>query len=163
MQKPLPNVAYIDAANLELKFQELKLGFNHRAFYQILRRKYQVGRACWFTGYLQERKDFYSYLQNSGYSLCFRDAWRGPRGKVKSNCDIDLAIQAVSDVYESSFDKAILVSSDGDFASLIKFLVQKEHFGILMSPAPYEECARSLKDLKVPTIYLPDLLGSPPA
>ena len=43
-------------------------------------------------------------------------------GKAKGNCDADLVLQATRDAYEDKFGSAIIVSSDGDYAGLVKFL-----------------------------------------
>jgi len=46
-------------------------------------------------------------------------------GKVKGNCDAELILQAMIDI--DKYEKAVLVSSDGDFACLIAGFAQIVH------------------------------------
>ncbi len=45
-----------------------------------------------------------------------------------------MALQAVSDMYESFYDSAVIVTGDGDFACLVKFLKEKAKFRVVLSP-----------------------------
>ena len=54
-------------------------------------------------------------------------------------------LQAARDAYENKFDKAVLVSSDGDYASLVKFLLNREKFYIVLSTHPKDKCSILLK------------------
>lgn len=45
-----------------------------------------------------------------------------------------MVLQAVSDMYEGFYDKAVVVTGDGDFACLVKFLQEKQRFLTLISP-----------------------------
>ena len=55
-----------------------------------------------------------------------------------------------------SFDKAILVSSDGDYASLVKFLKSKNKFSTILSPAKEKRCSVLLKRTETPIVYIDD-------
>ena len=45
-----------------------------------------------------------------------------------------MVLQAVSDMYEEGFNKAILVTGDGDFTCLAKFLEEKNRLEVVLSP-----------------------------
>ena len=72
-------------------------------------------------------KNLYTHLQEIGFTLVFKEVTYGSNGKVKGNCDADIVVKAMRDAYENNFDMAVLVSSDGDYASLVSFLAEKKN------------------------------------
>ena len=68
----------------------------------------------------------------------------GVGNKVKGNCDADLVLGAAINYYESCFDKALIVSSDGDFYSLVKYLYKNNKLRFVMSPY-VKTCSTLLK------------------
>jgi uncharacterized LabA/DUF88 family protein len=77
-------------------------------------------------------------------------------GKPKGNCDADLVLQAARDSYENSCDKAIIVSSDGDYASLVEFLKDKNRLLTILSPSVEKKCSILLKRTGAKIVYLND-------
>jgi Ribonuclease G/E len=75
-----------------------------------------------------------------------------PPGGITFWRDAELVLKMVSDYYEHSFTKAIIISSDGDYACLVKFLKEKNAFEALISPS--QKCSYLLKKLNVPILYL---------
>lgn len=61
-----------------------------------------------------------------------------------------------ADAYENKLGKAVVVSSDGDYASLIKFLKERKQLRIILSPHTKEKCSILLKRTNVPIAYLND-------
>ncbi|HNZ55632.1 MAG TPA: hypothetical protein PKN73_02840, partial [Candidatus Paceibacterota bacterium] len=55
---------------------------------------------------------------------------------------------------EENFNKAIIISSDGDYASLVKVLRDKEKLETILSPATANKCSILLKRLNVKISYL---------
>lgn len=92
------------------------------------------------------------YLQECGFTLIFKEVVYDRNGRPKGNCDADLVLKVVCDTYENKFDKAIIVSSDGDYASLINFLKDKNAFLSLISPN--NKCSYLLRKLNIRIIYL---------
>ena len=135
------NFAYIDAANLHNAITDLGWQFDYARFRTWLKEKYNVSQAYIFIGLIPKYKDLYKYLQESGFTLIFKETIYDGNGKPKGNCDADLVVQTMTDLYEKNFDKAIVVSSDGDYASLIKVLRDKEKFEAILSPAPADKCS----------------------
>ena len=88
--------------------------------------KYGVARAYIFIGLISKYKDLYTYLQESGFTLIFKEVVYDGSGKPKGNCDADLVLSNVRDAYENNCEKSIIVTSDGDYASLVKFLLEKK-------------------------------------
>jgi len=155
--KRLVNIAYIDAANLD---KALKLSLHWKLDYRKLRvwlsDKYAVQRAYLFIGLIPKYKDLYTYLQEAGFTLIFKDVLVDKFGKTKGNCDSDLIMQASADLYEGDLDQAILVASDGDYAPLVKVLIAKGKLRTVLSPAPVQKCSILLKRTNAPIAYLND-------
>ena len=128
------NFAYIDGANLHKGIQELGWQLDFRKFRVFLHEKYKVIKAYIFLGFIPVNANLYRDLQDWGYIIVFKPTLPDGAGEVKGNCDAELVLQAVSDMYELLYNNAIIVSGDGDFACLIKFLKEKKRFGVVISP-----------------------------
>ncbi|HNZ55639.1 MAG TPA: NYN domain-containing protein, partial [Candidatus Paceibacterota bacterium] len=111
------NFAYIDAANLHNAITDLGWQLDYARFRIWLKEKYNVSQAYIFIGLIPKYKDLYTYLQESGFTLIFKETIYDGNGKPKGNCDADLVVQTMTDLYEENFNKAIIISSDGDYAS----------------------------------------------
>src|SRR3989344_4539330 len=155
--KKLVNIAYIDAANLDKALRlTLTWKLDYKKFRVWLSEKYHAERAYIFIGLIPKYKDLYTYLQECGFTLVFKDVLFDKNGKAKGNCDSDLLMQASSDLYEGDLRNAIIVTSDGDYAPLIKVLIVKDRLATILSPAPAEKCSILLKRTNAPIAYLDD-------
>ena len=119
------NISYIDGANLHRAILDLGWKFDYKRFRVWLSEKYRVKIAYLFLGLIPKYKELYKYLQEAGFTLVFKEIIYDGAGKPKGNCDADLVLQATRDAYENNFDKSVIVSSDGDYAGLVKFLNEK--------------------------------------
>jgi len=115
------NFAYIDGANLYNGVKDLGWKLNYARFRIWLKEKYGVSKAYIFIGFIPEYKKVYEYLEQSGFDLVLKEVTFDGNKKPKGNCDADLVLQVVSDMYENRYEKAIIVSSDGDYYRLVKF------------------------------------------
>jgi len=154
MEKKENNFAYIDGANLHKGVEDLGWQLDYKRFRVWLSEKYGVKRAYLFIGLIPKYKDLYTFLQEAGYTLVFKETTRDGEGNVKGNCDADLVLQATRDFYEKHFDKALLVSSDGDYAGLVKFFYENEKLLTILSPS--NKCSVLLKRINAPIVYLDD-------
>lgn len=150
------NVAYIDGANLYNGVKSLPWDFDYRRFRVWLREKYLVERAYLFIGMMPKYASLYTRLQEQGYTLVFKNVIYDDTGKAKGNCDTDLVVAAMQDAYENKFDRAVLVSSDGDYAPLVKFLLAKEKMLAVVSPYETSKCSVLLKRTGVKISYIED-------
>jgi uncharacterized LabA/DUF88 family protein len=132
MRKKENNYAFIDGQNLNLGIQSLGWKLNFIRFRKYLEEKYAVTTAYYFIGYASGNQDLYSFLQKAGYVLMFKPTIPDGDGNIKGNIDADLVLQAMIDL--DNYDKAIIVSSDGDFYSLIKYLYGKNKLECVISP-----------------------------
>lgn len=148
------NYAYIDGANLDKALKDLNWRLDYQRFRIWLTEKYSVSKAYIFIGLIPKFKDLYTYLQESDFTLIFKEVVYDNSGKAKGNCDADLVLQATMDSYENQFEKAVLVTSDGDYASLVKFLFERKRLHTILSPSTEKKCSILLKRTNAPITYL---------
>lgn len=151
------NFAYIDGANLHKGVDSSAWKLDYRRFRSWIRQKFGVTDAYLFIGLMPKHADLYTSLQSTGYKLVFKEIVYDGSGKAKGNCDADLVLQAVKDYYENHPIAALLVSSDGDYASLVRFWQEKKVPCVIVSPAPIAKCSILLKRTGAPIIYLEDM------
>lgn len=132
MQKQSNNYAFIDSQNLNLAIKGLgwKLDFNKFRVY--LAENFGVTRAYLFIGYLPGNQNLYRSLYQAGYSLIFKPIIRDNNGKIKGNVDAELVLQTIVDIRR--YNQAIIVSGDGDFYCLIKYLFRRDKLLRLIVP-----------------------------
>ena len=150
------NFAYIDGANLHKGVETLGWKLDYKRFRIWLTEKYGVIRAYLFIGLIPKYTGLYTYLQEAGFMLVFKETTYDGSGKPKGNCDADLVVQVMQDSYENNFEKAVVVASDGDYASLVKLLKEKDKLEIILSPAINKKCSLLLKRTDTPIVYLND-------
>lgn len=131
-KKKNKNYAFVDAQNLHLGIQNLGWRLDYKKFRVYLREKYNIETAYLFIGYIPENQDLYSSLQEAGYILIFKPTLPDREGEVKGNVDADLVLQAMIDY--KKYDKAVIVTSDGDFYCLVKYLYKHWKLERVMSP-----------------------------
>jgi uncharacterized LabA/DUF88 family protein len=156
MTKSKDNYAYIDGANLHKGVAQFDWKFDYKKFRIWLKEKYGVKQAYLFLGLVPKYKNLYTSLQEQGFTLVFKEVTYDGEGKVKGNCDADIVVQVMKDAYENAFDQAVLVSSDGDYASLVSFLIGKKKLLTILSPAFAKKCSILLKRTGARISYLND-------
>lgn len=133
MKKPSANnYAFIDSQNLNLAIRELGWRLDFTRFRIYLREKYDVQKAYLFVGYMPQNADLYAHLQEAGFICIFRPTLTYRDGTTKGNCDAELVLQAMHEI--ENYDKAVIVSGDGDFQCLAKYLHEKDKLAVLLIP-----------------------------
>jgi len=132
MFKQENNYAFIDGQNLNLGIRGLGWSLDFKKFRVYLKEKYSVQRAYYFIGFIPGNSDLYAALQSHGYILIFKPTFRNPAGKIKGNCDAELVLQAMIDF--DDYKKAVIVSGDGDFHCLVKYLREKGKLETVLAP-----------------------------
>lgn len=156
MRKKEKNHAYIDGANLHNGVASLGWQLDYARFRIWLTDKYNVDHAYIFLGLIPSYSNLYKYLQEIGFTLVFKEVIYDGSGKPKGNCDADLVLNTVCDTYEKSFDKVILITSDGDYAGLVKFLQKKKKLLSILSPRNSDKCSILLKRTNAKISYIND-------
>ena len=154
----IKNYALIDGQNLNLGvrndvwrkinenwYQRLYKGWplDYKKFRIYLKDKYNIEKAYYFIGELKTNTLLYKNLQEYGYIVIFKPAFRGPDGKVKGNVDAELVLQAMIDFKD--YDKALIVAGDGDYACLVKYLIQQNKLAQVLAPN-YESSSWLLRE-----------------
>lgn len=143
MKKQQPKIyAFIDSQNLNLGtskniFRHGKVAYkgwklDFKKFRRYLTDKFRVQKAFLCIGYIKQNENLYRKLKSYEYDLVFKPTVKDSHGKVKGNVDAELVLHAAKIQYDK-YDKAIIVSGDGDFYCLHEFLVKnKKLLGIII-------------------------------
>jgi uncharacterized LabA/DUF88 family protein len=148
MKKP-KNYAFIDGQNLNLGIQYVGWLLDLKRFRVYLREKYEVETAFYFIGFVDGNNDLYLSLQKFGYVLVFKPTLPGVDGKIKGNVDAELVLQAMIDF--DNYEKAIIVSGDGDFGCLVRYLKDQGKLRSVLAPNR-RYCSALLKKAAGPQI-----------
>jgi uncharacterized LabA/DUF88 family protein len=159
-QKKRVVYAFIDSQNLNLGtkkniFKGKKLVYrgwvlDYKKFRVYLADKFGVSAAFLFIGYIKTNQKLYDYLQKCGYTLVFKPTTKDREGKPKGNIDAELVLHAAKIEYEQ-YDKAVIVSGDGDFYCLHKYLLTQQKLGPIVIPNKKSESSllREFQQFKV--------------
>ena len=131
MKKRANNYAFIDSQNLQMSVKEQGWNLDYRAFRRYLKDKYNVSKAYYFIGYIATNADLYEALQEDGYIVIFKPTLE-IKGRTKGNVDAELVLHAM--IEYSNYDQAVIVSGDGDFFCLVKYLKSKGKLCKLIVP-----------------------------
>ncbi|HSW48067.1 MAG TPA: NYN domain-containing protein [Candidatus Saccharimonadales bacterium] len=118
--------AFIDAQNLNLGVRSQGWKLEFARFRIFLADKYKVEKAFIFIGFVEDNQLLYTYLQESGFICVFKPTLRTSKHKkikVKGNVDAELVLRTM--IEYKNYDKAIIISGDGDFHCLVEYLDEK--------------------------------------
>lgn len=137
--------AFIDSQNLNLGTQRMGWKMDWRKFRKYLRKEYSVTKAFMFIGYMSENESLYEYMHSLGFLVVLKPTLEihhaqtsSEQGKepekntVKGNVDTEIVLTALKEMH--NYSKAIIVSGDGDFYSLIEYLQSKQRLAWVMTP-----------------------------
>lgn len=132
MKKKQENFAFIDSQNLNLGVRSQGWQLDFRKFRQYLRNKYNVTNVYLFIGYKAGNEALYTSLQQMGYIVILKPTMELPDKTVKGNVDAELVLHTM--IQYPNYDKAIIVSGDGDFHCLVEYLEQQGKLLLIMAP-----------------------------
>ena len=157
MKKPQNNYAFIDGHNFYLAIRDSGWKLDFKRFRVYLSEKYGVGKAYYFIGFVESNRGLYDALRAYGYEMIFKPTSKAREGEVKGNCDAELVLQAMIDLNE--YQQAVIVTGDGDFACLIKYLRKKDKLKCVLSP-DRDKCSWLLRESAQKQIaFMNDLRG----
>jgi len=145
------NYAFIDNQNLNLGVQKLGWKMDWRKFRIFLKDTYNVEKAYMFIGHMPEHEDMYLKMHDLGYLVVLKPTFDMTRihkpelasdikedtkveekKPIKGNVDAELVLWAVKEM--KNYKKALIVSGDGDFYSLVEYLVSEDKLLNLLAP-----------------------------
>jgi len=159
MKKEIVNYAFIDGQNfyksvLELEVLEVELDLDEFRVY--LTENHGVKVAYYFVGYLEKKKSLYDQLRAQQYELMFKEVAK--HGNIiKGNVDVLLTLQSL--VAYNSYAKAVIITSDGDYACLVEYLHNKGKLECLIA-CSRGGCSYLLRKLhnEIRIFYLDDIM-----
>lgn len=161
--------AFIDSQNLNLGTQRMGWKMDWKKFRKFLSDKYGVEKAIMFIGYMPENESLYEFMHSLGFLVYLKptiETISAPKNDdeskndstsktvVKGNVDTDIVLTVMKEI--PNYSKAILVSGDGDFLSLIEHLKEKNKLLHVITPnwkystllKPYEKYIVNLDNYK---------------
>lgn len=127
--------AFIDSQNLNLGVKSQGWILDFKRFRVFLRDKYGVKEAFLFIGYVRDNQRLYTQLQKAGYICVFKPTLEISKNKVvkiKGNVDAELVLHTMIEF--SNYEKAIIVSGDGDFHCLVEYLERQNKLFKIIVP-----------------------------
>ena len=126
------NYAFIDSQNVNLAIRDQGWKLDWKRFRVYLREKFGVTKAFLFVGYIEGNNQLYMRLQDAGFLCIFKPTLEYKDGTTKGNCDAELVLHAM--IEYNHFDKAVIVTGDGDFYCLVKYFIEQEKLEALLIP-----------------------------
>lgn len=136
-RKPQRIYAFIDSQNLNLGIRGCGWQLDFAKLYVYLKDKYKVRQTYLFIGFVPGNQKLYTFLQKTGYICVFKPTLehkKGTKTVIKGNVDADLVLHAM--IEYNKYDKAIIISGDGDFYCLIEYLEEKHKLLHVLIPNP---------------------------
>lgn len=150
------NYAFIDSQNVNLAIRDQGWILDFSRFRTYLRDKYHINKAFIFIGYINTNQNLYTSLQEDGFILVFKPTLNLPDGKAKGNVDAELILHTM--IEYPNYDKALIVSGDGDFYCLIEYLKRTGKLQNLMIPNK-NRYSSLLRKFSQAIVFMSDLRG----
>ncbi|MDD5696402.1 MAG: NYN domain-containing protein [Candidatus Pacebacteria bacterium] len=135
MDQLINNYAFVDSQNLNLGVKSQGWDLDFAKFRRLLRDKYHVEKAYLFIGFVPDNQMLYAELQKAGYICIFKPTLEYKKGDAtytKGNVDAELVLHAM--IEYPNYEKAIIVSGDGDFHCLIEYLLKQNKLRKIIVP-----------------------------
>lgn len=154
----LGNYAFIDSQNLNLSIREMGWPLDHKRFRAYLEENYNVVKAYIFVGFIEGHEDLYNTLEAAGFVCIYKPTIEHKDGTTKGNCDAELVLQAMIDY--DKYDKAVVISGDGDFQCLVKYFIEQDKLLTLIIPNRNKYSALYKEDMFEPYLHFMNNLKS---
>lgn len=142
MKKFENNYAFIDSQNLNLAIRGCGWELDFKKLRVYLKDKYQINRAFLFIGYVPGNEYLYTHLQDAGYVVVFKPTLEYKEGGerlTKGNVDAELVLHTM--IEYPNYDKALVITGDGDFHCLVEYLLKNRKLCRLIIPNQYKYSA----------------------
>jgi len=118
--------AFIDASNIIYGARAEGWFIDQKKLILYLKKKYKTLKVFFYYGKDSKnakKEKFLLKLKQFGYTLRVKEIKKFGR-KIKANCDVDLTMDML--IKEKEYHRAIILSGDGDFAPLLRYLINKK-------------------------------------
>ena len=126
------NYAFIDSNNVYLSVKSQGWNIDWKRFRTYLKEHYGVSQAYLFIGYIEGNNEVYIKLQKAGFICIWKPILTYKDGTIKGNVDAELVLHSM--IQFNNYDKAIIVSGDGDFHCLIEHLEDNGKLEKILTP-----------------------------
>lgn len=132
------NLAFIDWQNLHLGTRSWWWTIDFVKLREYLSDVLHVTEAYYFLWVIDtEEQELYTMLQKAGFIVIFREHYASMTGDKKWNVDTDLVFEVLKSVIDrQDRDQAVLVSWDGDYIKLVKYLIKHNRLAKILFPNP---------------------------
>ncbi len=130
------NYAFIDSQNLNLSIRWLGWKLDFSRFRVYLKEKYDITKAFIFIGYIEGNNTLYTALQEAGFVCIFKPTLKYKDGTTKGNCDAELVLWAMAEYL--NYEKALIVTGDGDFYCLVNYLLERSKLKAVLIPNSFK-------------------------
>ncbi len=149
------NYAFIDSQNVNLNIRSQGWKVDWKRFRVYLSEHYKVSKAFLFIGYVLGNDKLYTNLQEAGFICIFKPTLEYKDGHTKGNCDAELVLHTM--IQLKNFDKAIIVTGDGDFYCLVQYLLENNKLEKVLVPNQNKYSALLKKFAKKNIAFMNDL------
>lgn len=142
-QKQLRTYAFVDASNIIYGARAEGWFIDLKKLITYLKNKFKTKKVFFYYGKdskSPEKEKFLKKLESFGYILRVKEIKRFGN-KSKANCDVDLTIDAL--LYLDEYERAIILSGDGDFLPLYQVMKKRKKTVIIISSP--KRTAREIK------------------
>ena len=129
------NYAFVDSQNLNLSIRDQGWVLDFKRFRKYFEDKYNAKKAFLFVGYVAGNESLYAFLQEAEYIVIFKPTLeykKDGEAHTKGNVDAELVLHTM--IEYPNYNKAIIVSGDGDFHCLVEYLVKQDKLLKLIAP-----------------------------
>jgi uncharacterized LabA/DUF88 family protein len=163
-----PNYAFIDSQNLNLGVIRAGWKMDWKKFRAHLKDAYGVEKAYMFIGYVPDNESLYQQMHDAGYLVVLKptvdmlmteEELKDEKHVTKGNADAELVLYAMKELQH--YDKAVIVSGDGDFYCIVEYLEAQGKLLHLLAPndhysslyKPYEKFVLVVNNFRKELMY----------
>ena len=152
------NYAFIDGANLHFTYENIDWEIDYQKLRNHLKNKLGVTVAHYFIGKSPIYEDIYEKLASYDFNIRLKEPsiYNTEEEKCphcneiitskmtehKSDCDSFMTMQVMSDFH--LYDRAVIITSDGDYDELVKMLLRQDKLRMVFAPCR-KGCSKLLK------------------
>ena len=116
---------------MHLSAKHLGWEIDWATFREYLQKRHNVSHAYYFIGYLKEYRHLYDNLKDYGYIPIHKLVLTLPDGSIKGNCDAEIVLHTMIEI--DNYNKAVIVTGDGDIGCLVEYLRGVNKFKLVIA------------------------------